>query len=254
MRLSLLILATLLTCSLQTKASQTNKSKIENQTSEFFLKAQTAYDEGRYVDAVTIYKQLEADGIENIELHYNLANAAFKSGDLPTAIWHYRKAFYSTPRDPDIRANLHFALNAAGATEPAGRFIQRFLSTLSRNEWIAVAVGGYLLLATLLILAQLVPPTRRALSKAALLPGALILLSGGGGLHWSGLAANPEWVVTQTGATALFGPVEGSTAHYKVPRGALVRQTATDPKGWIEVKYDGKTGWLKQEYIRQISP
>lgn len=82
-----------------------------------FIEAQTAYDEGRYSDASMLYADMVSNGVDNVALQYNLANALFKGGDLPEAIWHYRKAYYAAPRDPDIGANMHFALNAAGAIE-----------------------------------------------------------------------------------------------------------------------------------------
>ncbi len=248
MRILPLILAgLLLTCSPSTKAAQTHQSEI-------FLIAQVAYDDGRYAEAASFYKQLESSGVDNIELHYNLANAHFKNGNLPEAVLHYRKAWYKAPRDPDIRANLHFALNAAGAAEPTPPFMERLFNLLPKKGWIAAATGSYLALVLLLILGMLIRPAKRTLVKASLLPAALILLSVGGWRYWQQLNTTPEWVVVNSAATALFGPVEGSTAHYKIPLGALVRQSGTDAKGWIEVEYDGKKGWLKEEYIKRVCP
>lgn len=221
---------------------------------ETFTKAQAAYDNGRYAEAALLYEQLISNGISNPEVHYNLANACFKDHDLSKAIWHYRKAWYENPRDPDINANLHFALNAAGAIEPAPSMAERFFSILTYSEWILVATAGYLLLMLLLLLLLFVRHSRRPLLKLCLLPTAMILCSILGGLHWKRLQANPEWVVVKMEATALFGPIEGSTAHFKLPVGALVQQHALDSKGWVEVEYDGKQGWLKDTYITRISP
>ncbi|MDF7798447.1 tetratricopeptide repeat protein [Pontiellaceae bacterium B1224] len=221
---------------------------------ESFRKAQTAYDDGRYAEAILLYDSLLKDGLNNPEIHYNLGNACFKDSDLPKAILHYRKAWYDLPRDPDIVANLHFALNAAGAIEHSPGFAERILFTLSYQEWILVATAGYLLLSFLLLLIIISKRSRRLLFKLCLIPGLLILLSTFGWLQWRQLQANPEWVVSKTEATALFGPVDGSTAHFKLPIGALVQQSNIDPKGWIEVEYDGKKGWLKNEYITPVSP
>lgn len=219
-----------------------------------FFKAQSAYDDGRYAEAVLLYNKLLDEGIRNSEVHYNLANAYFKENDLPDAVRHYRKAWYDAPRDPDIRANLHFALNAAGAVEASPSFFERILQSLSLSEWLMIAVGSYLLLTMLLVTALLVPAGKRNALKFCLLPIALILLSSAGWWHWHKLNVNPEWVVVQTEATALFGPVEGSTAHYKLPLAALVRQLHSDSKGWVEVEYDGKRGWLRMDYISRVSP
>ena len=221
---------------------------------EVFSTAQSAYDDGRYAEAVLLYDQLADSGVANMELHYNLGNAAFKDSDLPKAVFHYRKAWHQAPRDPDIEANLRFALNAAGAIEPGPGFIERILSTLARDEWIAVAVGGYVLLMSCLGLMLFLPSARRALFRLGLVPVTILFLAGAGWWYWTGLEANPEWVVVKNDATALFGPVEGSTAHYKLPLAALVRQTDTDSKGWIEVEYDGKRGWLEADNIQRVFP
>ena len=219
-----------------------------------FHEAQAAYDAGRYVEARALYEGLLSNGVVNVEVHYNLANASFKKGDLPQAVWHYRKAWYLSPRDPDIRANLHFALNAAGAAAPAAGLPQRIFNTASTTEWLQVAIGSYLLFTLLVLLGILIRPAKRVLLQISLIPAALILVAAGGWWHWHGLQEHPEWVVVKSGATALYGPVDGSTAHYKLPLAALVRQQAVDPKGWVEVQYDGKKGWIHQDYIRPVSP
>ena len=235
-------------------ATQPAQSQVKLQKSELFLSAQAAYDDGRYAEAASLYGQIIDSGINNVELHYNLANAHFKNSDLPEAVLHYRKAWYKAPRDPDIRANLHFALNAAGAVESAPSFVERLFNVLSLSGWILAAAGGYIALILLLILGLLVRAAKRTLARLSLLPVALILLSAGGWWHWQQLDVNAEWVVVKSGATALFGPIEGATAHYKVPLAALVRQQGTDSKGWIEIEYDGKKGWLKEAYIKRVSP
>ena len=222
--------------------------------SALFLEAQAAYDGGFYAEASALYEKLLDSGVKNLEVEYNLANAYFKNGNLSDAVLHYRRAEYSAPRDPDIRANLHFALHAAGAIEPAPSWVEKFLKTLSQQEWIMLAIGAYIVFTLLLILGMLIRPAKRTLAKLSLLPAVLILTSAGGWWQWQQLKINPEWVVVKSGATALFGPVEGSTAHYSLPLGAIAHQRSIDPKGWIEIRYDGKNGWLKGDYIKSVSP
>jgi tetratricopeptide (TPR) repeat protein len=254
------IIAAALLATLPVKASQTAQvetvhSEIGNQKSEIFLMAQAAYNDGRYAEAAEFYGQLVDHGVDNVELHYNLANAQFKGGNLSEAVLHYRRAWYQAPRDPDIRANLHFALNAAGAAEPAPAFLEQLFTVLPQSGWVMAATGGYIALILLLILGMLARRAKRTLAKLSLLPAALILLSVGGWWYWQQLNVNVEWVVVKSGATALFGPIEGTTAHYKVPLAALVRQhSADDAKGWIEIEYDGKKGWVKGSYIKRVYP
>lgn len=221
---------------------------------DLFARAQVAYDDGRHAEAVILYENMVSNGVENSEVIYNLANAYFKDGDLPKAVWHYRKAWYDAPRDPDIRANLHFALHAAGAIEPAPGLPGRIFSTLSPNEWIVTVIAAYLLLALLLTLSLLLRSMRSPLLKASLVPAALLLVALAGWRYWGQLGKAPEAVVVTSGTTALYGPVEGSTAHFDVPMAALVQQRGSDPKGWIEIEYDGKTGWVKKSNILLLSP
>ncbi len=223
-------------------------------SNDLFAKAQTAYDDGRNAEAIILYENMVSNGVENTEVIYNLANAYFKDGDLPKAVWHYRNAWYDAPRDPDIRANLHFALHAAGAIEPATGLSGRIFSTLSSHEWIVAIIAAYLLLALLLTLSLLLRSMRSPLLKASLIPAVLLLVALAGWRYWGPFGRAPEAVVVTSGTTALYGPVEGSTAHFDVPFAALVQQRGSDPKGWIEIEYDGKTGWVKKSNIALLSP
>jgi tetratricopeptide (TPR) repeat protein len=221
---------------------------------DLFDQAQGAYDDGRYAEAVILYESMVSTGVANTEVFYNLANAYFKDGDLPNAVRHYRTAWYAKPRDPDIRANLHFALSATGAIEPIQNMPGRVFSTLSANEWIAALICTYLLLMVLLMMSLLMRSMRSSLLKFSLVPMALLFFALAGWRYWSRLEHAPEAVVVKSGTTALYGPIEGSTAHFDVPLAALVRQRGSDPKGWIEIEYDGKTGWVNKGNIVILSP
>jgi tetratricopeptide (TPR) repeat protein len=255
MKTRLIIVAALFLSALSPTAFGTiEKNPPQTGKSETFLMAQAAYDDGRYAEASMLYEKLLSNGIANVEIQYNIANAYFKNSELPQAVWHYRKAWYAAPRDPDIRANMHFALNAAGAVEPSPSFIEKTFFVLSQNEWIQAAIAAYVIFTLLLIMGMLIRPAKRMMVKLSLIPAILILMAAGGWWHWQQMKILPESVVIKSGATALFGPVEGSTAHYKVPLAALVRQRSNDSKGWVEIEYDGKNGWLKAEYIQRVSP
>ncbi len=219
-----------------------------------FDQAQTAYDQGHYAEAALLYEGMLSNGVNNIEVHYNLADAQFKQGDLPHAIWHYRKAWYGAPRDPDILANLHFALNAAGAVEPSPSLPERVMANASQKEWLWIAGGSYLTICALMLLALWLRTVRPALLKLSLLPAIILLVALGAWWQWKQFRPHPEAVVVKSGTTALFAPMEGATAHYKIPQGALVRQNSTDSKGWVEVEHDGKKGWINQGHLLPLYP
>ncbi len=219
-----------------------------------FTEGRTAYDQGDYAQAAKHYQSMLDQGIQNVELRYNLANALFRSGDLPQAVVSYREAWYQAPRDPDINANLRFALSAADAIEPASSRIERFLTSLSSAEWVWVAIGGYLTLTAILIIAMLTRKGRPVMLKLSLIPVVLLLLAAGGWWQWRQFRIYPEAVLARPGATARFAPLDNSMAHFKLPAAALVRMKNRDSKGWAEIEYDGKTGWVKRDQLLSVYP
>lgn len=223
-------------------------------STEQFALAQEAYNDGRYAEAAAVYENMLTDGLTNMEIHYNLANTYFKSGDLVKAVWHYRKAWYSDPRDPDIRANLRFALNATGAVPPDPTLTQRVFSSLSLHEWKIVTLSGYLAVCLFLLLAILLRRSRRSLLGLCLLPVAAVLLAGGGWRFWHQLETHFEGVITQADTVARHSPFEEGVAFYKLPAGALVRQEA-EQENWIKITYDNKSGgWISKDNILRLSP
>lgn len=221
---------------------------------DLFASAQQAYDAGDYASAVLHYETLRSNQVSNVEVEYNLANAYFKQGNLPQAISHYRTASYRAPRDPDIEANMKFAMNIAGVAEPSPTFFTSISSSLSLNEWMSLGIITYLILMALLIAAQLLPKTKRILLSTSLIPGCILLLAVASWASLENRQKTPEAVIVKQGAIARYGPIEDSTAHYNVPLAALVQQQKSNASGWVEIKYDGKIGWIKEEYILPVSP
>lgn len=74
-----------------------------------FQKANQLFQDKEYVEAIALYRDILADGVESAPLYFNLGNAYFKDGDLGRAILYYLKARRLDPSDNDIAANLEFA-------------------------------------------------------------------------------------------------------------------------------------------------
>ena len=73
-----------------------------------FVKANFAYKDGRYPEAIAGYERILAHGYESGPLYYNLANGYFKDGQLGRAILNYERARQLMPRDADLRVNEQF--------------------------------------------------------------------------------------------------------------------------------------------------
>jgi len=244
---SLSLISILLLASLSAAMAEKDREAI-------FAQAKAAYDAGRYAEAEKGFGTLVSNGLFNAELEYDLGNACFKSGHLPQAVLHYRRAGYLKPRDPDVEANLTYALDAAGAIPPAFGPIEKALLSLSEREWTHIAIGAYLLLTVALSIGLSIRMRRaRLLRLLAIL--LLPLLPASLGLwNWHRLKIEPEAVVAQTGVTARCGPLPDATAHYRIPLGALLRIRNRANGDWIEVEYDQKTGWVRKEQVQPVSP
>lgn len=72
-------------------------------------KANKAYQEGFYENAITLYQGIINDGYTSASLYYNLGNAYFKIDRIPEAILHYERARKLDPMNEDIQYNLRIA-------------------------------------------------------------------------------------------------------------------------------------------------
>ena len=72
-------------------------------------RANELYKSEKYQEAIKSYQAVIAMGKESAELHYNLGNSYFKSGDVPNAILHFERANVLQPNDEDILFNLELA-------------------------------------------------------------------------------------------------------------------------------------------------
>lgn len=70
-----------------------------------FEAAGTAYNEGKYRDAVNLYVKILKEGYHSHELHYNMGNACFKNKNVGLARLHYERAL-RLKNDAETRENL----------------------------------------------------------------------------------------------------------------------------------------------------
>ena len=225
----------------------------ESRLLQTFVDAGRAYDEGKLAEATTLYEDLIKQGFQNKEVLYNLGNALFRQGLVGKAVLAYRQAWYYSPRDPDILANLKFALQSTGATYPLPGRVTQLWVMLNRAEWISVATVTYWILfaaaGSLLLSSRLRPWATHILVPLLLLLS--ISLSGIG--YWWMLHRTPEVVVLADHQEALFAPLEGSTAYFALPQGSIARRV--DRSGpWIKVALGKKTGWLKESACEEVWP
>ena len=78
---------------------------------EVFFRANQAYREGRFQEAIDGYSRLVQSGHGNGHLFYNMGNAYFRKGGLGKAILYYERAKVLIPREADLKFNHQYALD-----------------------------------------------------------------------------------------------------------------------------------------------
>jgi len=218
---------------------------------QLFHSAGQAYDRGDLEQAIAGYNELLGMGYISRELFFNLGNAYFHAGDPGRAVLNYRRAWYLAPRDPDIAANLRFALESTDAVTPPAPLRIRLLEILNREEWAIALMALYWMALITLTLILLIPGIRYAAWRVLIVLGAALLIALLGFFHWSMLYRIPEAVILDPRQPVAFAPLENSTIHFELPEGSIVR-VIDRQHTWREIRADKKEGWLPADHCEEI--
>lgn len=116
-----------------------------------FILANRLYSENNYGEAALVYERIIGAGFHSAGLYYNLGNAYYRSGNIPSAILNYERAALLSPGDEDIRFNLELArFRVRDRIEelPAfflNRWWQEARSIVSAGTWAALSVSLFIL-------------------------------------------------------------------------------------------------------------
>jgi tetratricopeptide (TPR) repeat protein len=209
-----------------------------------FEEARKAYDAGEMDQAIDHYQKILDEGFYSSELFYNIANARFRKGEIGLAILNYRRAQSLTPHDPDIKANLAFAIRTSGADVPGSGVLQLVAQWLPSSWWFASLVGTYWLTAGCFILYFVWRDTRW---KKLGLFGLLLGLGTGTGLLLRQLEDRRQEVVMTEGETSIrFAPLTSSNVHFTLPEGSIAVLEA-DEGPWLKIRSGENIGYLPRE-------
>ena len=227
------------------------QAAIQTEVASKFSEGKSAYDDNRMDDAIRAYEGIAELGYESEVLYYNLANAFFKKGRIGPAVLNYRRAQYTTHRDPDIRANLGYAFESAGIEAQASSLVARIGGILSLQEW--VILGTVSFWGICLSLACLVwwKRTRVVSHRVGAALTALLAVSLTGTVYWLGLQRRPEVVVMRPNQHVLFAPLTGSTVHFAAPEGTVLRVEEADD-GWLKVLSGKQGGWIEEKACERV--
>ncbi len=128
------------------------------QSNALFEKANEAYNDGDYPEAVSQYTEVLKNGEESAELYFNLGNAHYKLNHIAESVYNYEKALLLNPGDKSIKNNLEFANNMViddiKSVPKSGlsNFITNAISIFSFNGWAWIAIIGVVVFSILFLL------------------------------------------------------------------------------------------------------
>ncbi len=219
-----------------------------------FLQANQAYKSADFAGAAALYENLLAAGLRNGDLYYNLGNAYLKKGDLGRALVNFRQAEKFKPRDADLAANLHYALEQTrdkiDCSESASVWKAFFfwLPMLSCRELCWIFLGCNLML--WLFAAARFILGRESFGLAVWVALFLTVLSGASfGMKYNQDAFVMRGVVVSREILVRAGNSQSDTVLFKLHEGtefSIVDQESA----WVKISLcDGKKGWAQKASI-----
>ncbi len=218
-----------------------------------FAKANAAYRDGKYDEAIADYEAILTSGFESGAIYYNLGNSYFKKQELGKAVLNYERAKRLLPRDPDVAANTQFALSEVqnDVQRPLNaweRLWEGHIKFYSVNEMalmliILLVLFGAAHLATLYL--------HWKAGRLAMCAAAVLFFIFGYGLQ-AKLADEHNAAVAVRSSAARFEPNEKATVYFELSEGQRC-QVHEREGGWAKiVRPDGKTGWVDAGSVEGI--
>jgi len=223
--------------------------------------AEKLYAEGKYEQALTIYKQLAKQG-EGAELYYNMGNCYFRLDSIPQALLWYERAYLLSPGDNDIRYNLQYArTKTTDKLVPEEeiffvRWYRSLLNSMSADGWtIAGIVFFALSLAALCMFFFLSGVNMRKLGfYGAILMFVFVLLSNLFAFQSKDRQIHHDRaIVFDTAISGKSSPDQAGKELFLLHEGTAVQIIDTTVKNWLQVRLpDGKQGWIPTSSVEVI--
>jgi tetratricopeptide (TPR) repeat protein len=224
--------------------------------------ANQLYTAGHYNEAIQLYEEQVARGVQDSALFFNLGNAYFQQGDVGRAVLNLERAAQLNPRDADIAINLALVREQTTelfAEEPVGPLavLADITSWLTENETAVLLLGFWFLLGFLLLIRRHVQTGRaqRLLQIGMVLALALLLITGASLASRSFLQqTQPAGVVVSPTVAVSSGPGAEFVTNFNISGGTTVNVSETQGK-WVRLAMPEGAGenWLPAEAVERVA-
>ena len=249
-----IVLGLMLIASLALVNAQANNADMFKQGVEF-------YSDNRFDEAANVWMELYNTGYRSAALNYNIANACFKSGNIPKAILFYERAYLLSPLNEDINYNLQIArtfITDRFQEIPEIFFVRWFnvfALLISSNSW---AIIGIIAFVICLIAASLYIYSAKYLHKVIRFWAAVFCLVIS--LMSVGLSSKNNSLVNDSRKAIIFSlavsgkssPDASGSDLFIIHEGSKVSVERRVGE-WLEIRLsDGNKGWVPENSLEII--
>jgi tetratricopeptide (TPR) repeat protein len=229
--------------------------------SGLFKKANDYYAKAQYKDALAAYQQIIDDGYQSAGVYFNMGDASYKTGDIPSAVLYYEKAHKMSPGDEDINFNLRYVnLKTTDKIDAApelflNRWWQAFILSFSARVLTVWSIVFVFLASGLLVLyfftaSVSVKKTSFYTSITLFVLGVLAIFMASRQLSY--FDDHRQAIVFSNSVNVKSGPVDKSGVLFVIHEGSKVN-IMENTNGWIKIGLaNGNEGWIKATDVKEI--
>ncbi|KAB1065506.1 tetratricopeptide repeat protein [Salibacter halophilus] len=237
------------------------QSAMASSPERLFEEANSAYESEQIDSAKTLYNQLINQGYTSHQLHYNLGNAHFKSGEVAQSILHYERALKLKPNDEDTRHNLNVANGQITDEfeELPSLFITNWwkglITLFAPSTWWIIAIvlfWVFVAFVTLFILTKDIAVKKRLVGgivSALVIMVLTVIISI---FSYIEMQSHDNAIVMKSSVSVFSEPQSNATELYVIHSGLKVEIQESN-NNWIEVRLpNGNKGWIPQTSVTRI--
>jgi len=226
-----------------------------------FEKGNAAYAKAQYQQAEKAYQQIVDGGYQSATVYFNLGNAYYKLGDIPSALLYYEKAHKLAPGDEDINFNIRFANSkTSDKVEPEPEFFatqwwHNFILFFSASTLAVLSI--LLFLAGFGVLILYLFTSSISLKKASFFIGVTMVFVGLVMVFMANRQINyfsnhHQAIIFSSTVTVKSSPDASAKPLFVVHEGTKVTVMQTNDT-WIEVELpNGNAGWIASSDVKEI--
>jgi tetratricopeptide (TPR) repeat protein len=218
------------------------------------VQADSAYIQGDYITAISMYEWIIENQGSNATLYMNLGNCWLKRDEVARAILNYERAYLIDPSDPDIRFNLELArtktvdkVNAVNELFIVVWF-RKLLSLLDVNGWAVLTVILFAL--TMILVGVFLFSKKTGIRKISFSFSTIFLLLSilsfiFATTQMGNIRNRDTAIIMSPSVTVKSTPTSAGTDLFIIHEGRKVKILDSSMKEWVEIRLeDGNTGWI----------